>query len=550
MSKQSINNTISMEEDNTDNFKLDSEDPFTSTASNNENVNSDPFANIEDSEVEDEEEENIEAAVEDEDEDEDEEEISIEMSPKKKTKAKTTNNTKPKERTKTNKKEDAITNNKDLTPLEAINEFYALKYRYESTNFNKFIKPILKSNKSKREKKLEYSKLPKFPCINCKRNVNTIFKVNHELDEMIHKYIAKCGDIQDPCPLNIEIHHGEALNLQIEIKNNFSSIENIKKQIIKEKNNVLFFKNTNEEDIIRNFETLTNKLKEETEYSGAQIEEYILKNDNPVRSDILNAALMDFGQELLLPFKDMVGEYMKTDDEMIINNAVHFYKNEMVPKLKEIQELKYDINGIEYNDNDNTYHLIQLKNSIDRKETVFSQDNKVVSFTKGIKGSAEKSMNKSKTLKIKPSLSVSSYSSSSRSKTIRNRDSVLNLNPKEQLWARLPEKLKAQLNTNSEWKDEFIEKCIEDKKKPGFNGCRLMAPSNIIIPPNQNADGKYDFGVEIYNLAFNKQPQTTQKTYLTLYKEDPNTKQKDYTMLKEAVNKLVEKEVNFGSGFF
>jgi hypothetical protein len=35
-----------------------------------------------------------------------------------------------------------------------------------------------------------------------------------------------------------------------------------------------------------------------------------------------------------------------------------------------------------------------------------------------------------------------------------------------------------------------------------------------------------------------------------MYKEDPQTKDKNYNMLIDAMNNLVEKEVNFGTGYF
>jgi len=300
------------------------------------------------------------------------------------------------------KNDNPLTNNTKLTPLEAINEFYELKNRYETTNFNKYIKPILKSNKSKREKKSDYSKLPRFPCINCKRNVNTIFKIDYDAENLLHKYIAKCGDLQEPCPLNIEIHYSTSINLRLEIKENLNTIEKIKMNIIKEKNNAIFFKDSNV--VLSKFEKLTNELKKETEYAGSYIEEYILKNDNPVRAEILNKSLIEFGQGFLLPFKEMVQEYLKTNNELIINNAVNFYNNEMLPKLKEIQELKYEVNVVEYNDGDKTYNLVQQKNSIEKSEVLFLQDNKVINFIKGIKGTTQNAAKKSKTLKLKSNL--------------------------------------------------------------------------------------------------------------------------------------------------
>ena len=69
-----------------------------------------------------------------------------------------------------------------LTVNEALNEYYSLKSTYENNYHDKYIKPILTAkNKSKQEKRLEYNKLPKPECINCKRNVGSIFtiKKNH-----------------------------------------------------------------------------------------------------------------------------------------------------------------------------------------------------------------------------------------------------------------------------------------------------------------------------------------------------------------------------------
>ncbi len=345
-------------------------------------TNSDPFANVDDDEVE--------------------EEVEIEVKPKP-VKPKTVK--KPTAKPKA-KKEDLppITNDKNLSVPEAINEFYALKSKYETINFNKYIKPILKSTDSKREKKSAYSKLPKFPCVNCKRNVNTIFKISYDVKDGTRTFTAKCGDIQDPCPLNIEINKTATYNAKEHINQYIKKIDDIKFNIIKEKNNALFFKNP--QAIIQKFEELTNELKQEAEFYGSIVEENLLKNDNPVRAKILNESLIEFNQGLLLPFKEMIKDFIKSGDETIVNNAIVFYKNEMMPKLKEIQELKYDINYVEYYEPDKTYHLTQIKNSPEKGEYNFYSGTQVVSFIRGIKGKTTNApdASRSKTLKIKPSL--------------------------------------------------------------------------------------------------------------------------------------------------
>lgn len=450
---------------------------------------------------------------------------------------------------------------KNYTPLEAINEYFALKNKYETLNHEKYIKPILKANLSKREKKREFAKLPKYPCINCKRNVGTIFTIENNSKETLHTYIAKCGDTSNPCPLDIKIQYSDYFNLKEIINNEMNKINEIKLNIIKEKNNAMFFKNS--EEVLDKFEELTEKLTDTTKYAGMVIEENILKNDNPQRKEILAKSLIEFGQGFLLPFKQMIKEYLDTNNEIILNNALNFYKNEMLIKIEEIQKLKYDINYVDYDDIDKTYNLIQFPNSLEKQETGFIQDNKVISFIKGLKATTNSG---TKTLKLKTTIDLSS--SSSASKTRKNVSlnkeqqedvSTYNINedgtiiwdgPKyQQLWDNLPNKLKEEFIKDNSWMEDFMTKCITAKNKPGYKGCNLTTPPNIILPPEET-DGKYDFGIPIYNIVFSKLDPSTQKTYLSLYTIDPVTKQKKYNMLEDSIGKLVEKELNYGNGFF
>ena len=55
---------------------------------------------------------------------------------------------------------------------------------------DKYIKPILKSNKSKKEKRVEFSRLPKNECINCKRNVGTIFNIYQDPKQSLRFLLA------------------------------------------------------------------------------------------------------------------------------------------------------------------------------------------------------------------------------------------------------------------------------------------------------------------------------------------------------------------------
>ena len=62
---------------------------------------------------------------------------------------------------------------------ECINDFYKLKDSYEQGYKDKYITPIIKSDKSYKEKRINYSRLPKQECVICKRNVGTIFSITY-----------------------------------------------------------------------------------------------------------------------------------------------------------------------------------------------------------------------------------------------------------------------------------------------------------------------------------------------------------------------------------
>jgi hypothetical protein len=110
---------------------------------------------------------------------------------------------------------------------DAVNEYYRLKNVYETSYYEKYIAPIVKaSKKSKREKRVEFSKLPKAECVNCKRNVGTTFSIGEKSFNRV--FSAKCGDSVDPCPLNINIVNGKYNTFATEIVRYDDDIDKLK----------------------------------------------------------------------------------------------------------------------------------------------------------------------------------------------------------------------------------------------------------------------------------------------------------------------------------
>lgn len=474
-----------------------------------------------------------------------------------------------------------------LTPIEAINEFYRLKDKYESVYYDKYVKPIIKNNKSNREKRIEYSKLPKHECINCKRNVGTIFSIVPDKKELLRKFIAKCGDISDPCPLDIQINYSSRDPFDKLITSGLDDIDSLKLNIIKAKNNSLFFNNPN---ILTDFERITNQLKFETEQTGATIETNILKNHNPVKINLLNKTIDEFGKSFIIPFKQMIKDYMEKNDELKLNQAVNFYIFEMIPKLKEIQLLQYEVNYIEYNENSNEYFLIQQQNSLQNKEFCFEEDDKVIKFIMGEMKpkNQSKSSEKQTELEIKPkskrlsdklelveatealeedeqlpqplNIPIRFEVTEMKEKPIIEGEDVTWENPKyNQAWSKFPLKIRSLLMSDPEWLEDFMNKCMNNRNngKP----CKMFLPRQTAIPPKLLENGQYDFGSEIVNRIFNKESESHKKTLLTLYTEEEDLTQprvngvrpkkingtKNYNLLKSALEDLLEREIGFNN---
>lgn len=458
-----------------------------------------------------------------------------------------------------------------FTPDEAINEFYRLKDKYESTYYEKYVKPIIRSNKSKREKRVEYSKLPKHECINCKRNVGTVWYINTDNKNNIRNFKAKCGNINDPCPLDIEINYSVRESMYKEIRFGLAEIEKIKLNIIKEKNNALFFK----KDVVYIFNKLTEDLKFETENTGFMIETNILTNDNPEKAILLKQTIDEFGKGFILPFKQMIKEYDETNNELILNQAVTFYINEMIPKLKEILSLKYDVSMVEFDESQNIYKLIQLPNSLESNEYYVKTEDKVVKFIRGVRKEKNKTrkdldtsvISKKKTRKIKPVAELvledeeediiepvdeekleSKFGEPKDIKPIFDESGNVTWNNEEynNLWKTMPNQLKDLLLQDHEWLEDFVNTCykLRKERKP----CELFLPKQAQFPPVLGSDGKYEFNSTIVNNLFNRLSKSHQDTLLTVYSLKDGVK--NYDSLKHTLASMLAKDINFQRGYF
>jgi hypothetical protein len=450
------------------------------------------------------------------------------------------------------------TSNTLLDIKEALNEYFKLKLKYESQNMNN--KKIIINNVtlSNREKRAEFLKL-KPKCINCKRPGGTIFKTtyfeNTDNADIYREHSATCGIIANPCNLNIKIQIGKVELLPEMLNYMEKDIKELKNEIINDKNKLLFGYLTTDETL-SNFEHLKDTVTSYTSLYEQYLQHYNNIVDNEEKKIETNESITE-SYINIEQIKECITKMNETNNVQYAHDAVNIYVTTLAPLLSKIRNLKYNENFVTHNDVTNTCNLIQNIYSISSL-SFSSFQNKVVSFDVGYESIVkdQKDVKKEKRFIIE-----SSEDSESTQKNVteeipinepepsnepinepiygEGKDGIRWENPNyEALWNKLPNELRNALKTEHDWLVEFMNNCVNSRMKK--QACKFTEPPNLIIPPNVLQNGKYDFGVNIYNDVFNKLPTSLKETYLTMFSQQNGNKNYE-------INKLVEKETKFNA---
>jgi len=441
---------------------------------------------------------------------------------------------------------------------EALNEYFKLKLKYETQNMSNKKKIINNTTLSNREKRSEYLKL-KPKCINCKRPGGTRFTIHFfaetDKDEAYKEYSATCGIIADPCNLNIKIQIGKTELLPDILNSLQNQITDLKNQIINDKNKLLFGFITTEE-ALESFDKVKEDINFLSSYYEVYLENYNAIVDNDNKKNELNEMITNSYIQIN-SIKECVKRMNETNNTQFAIDAINIYHNTLQPLLDNIRALKYDEFMVWHDEDNNACKLIQTKHSIENL-SYSSFQSKVASYNFG----GEVMSNKKPKFIISDDLTTSSEEvpvevnekptgniGIPRDEPIygKGKDGILwNLSQYNELWDKLPSKLKNVLRQDKEWMVEFMFSCVNAKAKR--EACVFTSPPDLIIPPNELPNGQYDFGVEIYNQEFNKLSKTLQATYLSQFSTKDGIK--NYNMLRNSMNELVAKAVDFNRGFF
>lgn len=297
--------------------------------------------------------------------------------------------------------------------IEGLNTYYKLKSAYEEKLSKEKNKVINKSDLSWKEKRREYKSI-KPKCINCNKVGGTIFTNKFDEDSYGKTLTAVCGNRENPCPLNIVIHLGNIVRSDDLLVDDEKKISDYKTQIVKDKNDLIFGYIKTEEAIDR-FDKIKVKLNETISFYEMILESYLNIIDNKEKEEE-SKRLKEGIYNNIQSIKTYIEEYDKTENTKFVSDAVDLYINELSPRVTKLRNNDYAVNYVNYDFDDDTYHLIQKKFNIDDIENNLSDKWGVEKLQVGVGvGVSSKNVDKSKKNKTKTPLLIVDEASASDS---------------------------------------------------------------------------------------------------------------------------------------
>ena len=260
-----------------------------------------------------------------------------------------------------------------ITFDEAINKYYKLKNEYD-TSIEKSMAQLIKTSAlTLTEKHDKFINLKK-RCIACGKYGGTIFKQEGNI------LIAKCGNIDNPCRLDIQLQRAKYKNIFYEINNQHDLVNKKKIAVINTKLDFLFGF-TNEQATISKFNTLKTDLIDTIKKYQELNEIYtnIVENlpNQPEIKQISNSLLLTIQN-----FKELIENFHETGTEQFLKEAINLYITQIVVTANQLQKLKYNTQYIYTNERDNTHHLIQTHYLPSQLQVIVPDtENKIIAFT-------------------------------------------------------------------------------------------------------------------------------------------------------------------------
>ena len=255
----------------------------------------------------------------------------------------------------------------------AISTYYKLKGDYEN-QINKSVKDIYKNSQLNSEQKRERFSQLKKKCVVCSKSGGTWFEQNNTF------LIAKCGNVDSPCNLDIKLEKAKYDNVIKVLSSNNDLINDYKNSIIDTKLDYLFGFVSHSSTITKFNELKNNLVKLVKEYQD-NINKYvntIYNYENTSKINQLNTQL----DENIISFKENIKYFNETGEISYLKDSVELYVNTIKIINKQLNEAKYKLQEIYKNKDTDVVKLIQKSYTLSDLLIVKpGTENKIISFS-------------------------------------------------------------------------------------------------------------------------------------------------------------------------
>ena len=309
---------------------------------------------------------------------------------------------------------------------DAVTMYYGFKTQYQQMKNEMKRKLIEKNKKNKTNKSAESlreeyrKKQPK--CINCERKVGTIFetelRTTYSDDDYRRTLVAKCGDKNAPCNLDIQISLPLINTYDEAIQDSAETIDHLKTRIIKIKNDVMFGYEK-EETAMKRFTIIGGILADETKIlEKLEIDREKSSNERAKKIKLDESDKMI--EKNLEDLSNLVDEFETTHDDHLIKDCATLYVEDILKNAKSATENKYDYSEIEYDEDDESFKLTQIPFSLNNKQNYSGEEiyERVLKFVKNDNVSATK-LNKTMRKPIANKLALNKTKLKTRKQKIR-----------------------------------------------------------------------------------------------------------------------------------
>lgn len=280
--------------------------------------------------------------------------------------------------------------------LEAINNYFLLKNKYESEIQKQKDKIMDNSLLSRKEKREAFLQIPK-KCMLCKREGGTLFtNENRTLKAICNNKV--------PCPLDIEIkigHTVSAFDVAEKIENEYD----IKKfEIIRTKLDLLF-NIISEEQAVKHFEKMKRDFSKLSNAREQTLYELLMATDNPDENARIDSKTVEM-YENINEYKRLIQSYKLEDKTEYLTEAMEIYLQKIIPNQNDIRELKYPHSRVEIDttiEKQPIYNVIQKHHELVLME---HESSKIIKYKVNLDTSKKKKIEPVKKAKAKAKVKI------------------------------------------------------------------------------------------------------------------------------------------------